>query len=52
MYRWREAKIFINKAVPGGSGGQRCSGSLLLLPRRGDEREKLLLAVSGWSSHL
>lgn len=52
MWWWREAKISINKAVLGGSGGQRCSGRLLLLPRRGDEREKFLLAASTWSSHL
>lgn len=53
MWRRRETKISVNKAVSGGFGGQRCSDKPLLLPRRGDERkEELLLAVSGWPSHL
>jgi hypothetical protein len=52
MRRWREAKISINKAVLGGSGGLMCSGSPLLLPRRGDERKKFLLVVFRWPLHL
>ncbi|KAK1617489.1 hypothetical protein QYE76_023006 [Lolium multiflorum] len=46
VWWWREMKISVNKAGSGGSGGQRCSDKLLLLPRRGGEREELLLAAS------
>ncbi|KAK1668617.1 hypothetical protein QYE76_056776 [Lolium multiflorum] len=52
VWRRREMRISINKAGSGGSGGHRCSSKLLLLPRRGGDREEFLLAVFAWSSDL